>query len=272
MGDQLNQTNAADAPDSSEDFTAALADEAVRGRYGEPWERLGPLADSGEADGQVLDAGADENGSGSGGIVGHFHNVAEPFADHIVSPVAGAIGTIIDVASAAWALRESLIGRRLQRQAREPLVNLYEAYPEAKLASPRELGLRFVPVEEILGTAAATSCHSGRSAGRTGRGVGSAYETPTSVCNRYRRSISSSLAASTGSLMVTTASPPPSTPTAWASTLWSPNWYRSTARPASGRRTCSPTLARPASCELLHRAAGRRWECAKRNRRPSKLP
>jgi hypothetical protein len=155
MGDQLNQTNAADAPDSSEDFTAALADEAVRGRYGEPWERLGPLADSGEADGQVLDAGADENGSGSGGIVGHFHNVAEPFADHIVSPVAGAIGTIIDVASAAWALRESLIGRRLQRQAREPLVNLYEAYPEAKLASPRELGLRFVPVEEILGTAVA---------------------------------------------------------------------------------------------------------------------
>jgi hypothetical protein len=155
MDDQLNQTEAADAPDSSDDFTAALADEAVRGRYGEPWEHLGPLADSGEAESEALDAGGDENDSGSGGIVGHFHNVVEPFADHVVSPVAGAIGIMIDAASAAWAQRESVIGRRLQRQAREPLVNLYEAYPEAKLASPRELGLRFVPVEEILGTAVA---------------------------------------------------------------------------------------------------------------------
>ena len=155
MADRPNQTDEADAPDSSGDFAAALADEAVRGRYGEPWESLGPLADSGEAEGNVLDAGADENSSGSGSIVGHLYNVAEPFADHIVSPVAGAIGTMIDAASAAWALRESVIARRLKRQAREPLLNLYEAYPEAKLASPRELGLRFVPVEEILGTAVA---------------------------------------------------------------------------------------------------------------------
>ena len=126
MDDRPNRTGEADAPDSSGDFAAALADE-----------------------------GAGENSSRSGRVVGHLQNVVEPFADHIVSPVAGAIGTMIDAASAAWALRESAIERRVRRQAREPLLNLYEAYPEARLASPRELGLRFVPVEEILGTAVA---------------------------------------------------------------------------------------------------------------------
>ncbi|HEX7431723.1 MAG TPA: hypothetical protein VF293_05975 [Candidatus Limnocylindrales bacterium] len=155
MDHRPNRTDQADTPDSSGDFAAALADEGVRGRYGEPWKSLTRHGDSGEVEGEVSDEGAGENSSGSGGIVGHLHNVAEPFADHIVSPVAGAIGTMIDAASAAWALRESVIERRLKRQAREPLLNLYEAYPEAKLASPRELGLRFVPVEEILGTAVA---------------------------------------------------------------------------------------------------------------------
>lgn len=154
MDDLPSHTPEAAAPDST-GVAAALADEAVLGRYGEPWESLDPLADSGEADGNVLDVGADDGSSGSGGIVGHLHNVAEPFADHIVAPVAGAIGTMISAASAAWAVRESVIERRLKRQAREPLLNLYEAYPEAKLAAPRELGLRFVPVEEILGTAVA---------------------------------------------------------------------------------------------------------------------
>jgi len=155
MDDRPNRSNEADVPDSSGDFAAALADEAVRGRYGEPWEGLGQPGDSGEVEGEASDEGAGENSSSPGRIVGHLQNVAEPFADHIVSPVAGAIGTMIDAVSAAWAVRESVIERRLKRQAREPLLNLYEAYPEAKLAAPRELGLRFVPVEEILGTAVA---------------------------------------------------------------------------------------------------------------------
>jgi len=150
MDDRPNRTNEADAPNSSGDFAAAPAGEAVRRRYGEPWESLGLLADSGDAEGDVLDVDADDDSSGSGGIVGH-----------IVSPVAGAIGTMINAASAAWALRESVIERRLKRQAREPLLNLYEAYPEAKLAAPRELGLRFVPVEEILGTAVAGMAQRG---------------------------------------------------------------------------------------------------------------
>lgn len=154
MDDRPTQSHDADASDSS-GFAAALADEVVRGRYGEPWESLGPTAGPDDADEERSDEGPDENSSGSVGIVSHLHNVAEPFTDRIISPVAGAIGTMIEAASAAWSVRESVIGRRLKRLAREPLLNLYEAYPEARLASPRELGLRFVPVEEILGTAVA---------------------------------------------------------------------------------------------------------------------
>jgi hypothetical protein len=158
MDDRPTRSPETDAPDAS-GAAAALADEEVRGRYGEPWDGPGPRADSDEAQDESPDELPEERieepSVGSGGIVGHLQNVAEPFADHIIAPVAGAIGTMIDAASAAWALRDSVVGRRLKRQAREPLLNLYEAFPEAKLAAPRELGLRFVPVEEIVGTAVA---------------------------------------------------------------------------------------------------------------------
>ena len=154
MDDRPNWNPEAGAPDAS-GVAAALADEEVRGRYGEPWDGPSPHVDPDEAQVDSPDERADEPSGGSGGIVGHLQNVAEPFADHIISPVAGAIGTMIDAASAAWGLRDSVMGRRLKRQAREPLLNLYEAFPEARLAAPRELGLRFVPVEEIAGTAVA---------------------------------------------------------------------------------------------------------------------
>ena len=158
MDDRPNRNPEAGAPEAS-GAAAALADEEVRGRYGEPWDGPSPRVDPDEAQvdspDELPDQRADEPSGGSGGIVGHLQNVAEPFADHIISPVAGAIGTMIDAASAAWGLRDSVMGRRLKRQAREPLLNLYEAFPEARLAAPRELGLRFVPVEEIAGTAVA---------------------------------------------------------------------------------------------------------------------
>ena len=154
MDDRAKKNHETDVPDPS-GLAAAPADDAVRGRYGEAWESLGPSADSDDTDEERLVEGPSENRNASGGFVTHLQNVAEPFADHIVSPVAEAIGTMIEAASAAWSVRESVIERRLKRQAKEPLLNLYEAYPEARLASPRELGMRFVPVEEILGTAVA---------------------------------------------------------------------------------------------------------------------
>ncbi|HEX7495814.1 MAG TPA: hypothetical protein VF349_04200 [Candidatus Limnocylindrales bacterium] len=82
-------------------------------------------------------------------------SVVEPFMDYIVGPVAGAIGSVFGAASQAWSAQEANNARRVRRLAREPLADLYERHPEARLSSPRELGLRFVPVEDIRGTAVA---------------------------------------------------------------------------------------------------------------------
>ena len=92
----------------------------------------------------------------SGGIVGHLQNAAEPIAN-VVGPVAGAIGSMLEAAGQAWSLPETAIGRWLRGVSEEPLASLYELYPEARQASPHELGLRFVPIEEIRGTAVAGS-------------------------------------------------------------------------------------------------------------------
>ena len=92
----------------------------------------------------------------SGGIVSHLQGVAD-----VASAVGGAIGTVIEAAGQAWSIREAMTSRRLSRQAREPLANLYELYPEAREASPHELGLRFVPVDEIRGTAVAGATQRG---------------------------------------------------------------------------------------------------------------
>jgi hypothetical protein len=95
-------------------------------------------------------AEADE--SAAGGLVGHLQAVAEPVAD--------AIGTVIGAANTALTGRTA-IQRRLARQNREPLANLYDLYPEARSASPRELGFRFVPVEDIRGSAVAGAAQRG---------------------------------------------------------------------------------------------------------------
>jgi hypothetical protein len=91
--------------------------------------------------------------SSGGGIVGTLQAVA--------GPVAGVIGSVIGAASQAWSTSDAGVGWRLRRQAREPLASLYELYPEARLAAPRELGLRFVPIDAIRGTAVAGGAQRG---------------------------------------------------------------------------------------------------------------
>ncbi len=88
-------------------------------------------------------------------------HVVEPLHEHVVGPVAGALGTVLGAANQAWSGRDAVVRRRLRRRAREPLASLYELYPEARFASPRELGLRFVPLEEIRGTAVAGAAQRG---------------------------------------------------------------------------------------------------------------
>jgi len=117
---------------------------------------------------EPVETDAAEPEGSSTGIVGHLQSVAEPmanamepFVDYIVGPMADAIGSVIEAASFGWSGRQATIERRMRRQAREPLPSLYDLYPEARQASPRELGMRFVPVEDVQGTAVAGPAQRG---------------------------------------------------------------------------------------------------------------
>jgi hypothetical protein len=127
---------------------------------------------SGQPDGETgpqgpTASGEDEN-EGAGGIVGALSslgepvaNVVEPIVEHVVMPVAGAIGNVLEAASQAFGVRDAIADRLGRRGPAEPLANLYEVHPEARLASPRELGFRFVPIEDIRGTAVAGMAQRG---------------------------------------------------------------------------------------------------------------
>jgi hypothetical protein len=94
-----------------------------------------------------------ESESFASSIVSHLQAVAEP--------VANAFGTVIEAAGQAMSGPADLAGRIHRAISPEPLANLYEVHPEARMASPRELGMRFIPVEEILGTAVAGAAQRG---------------------------------------------------------------------------------------------------------------
>jgi hypothetical protein len=126
----------------------------------EPAVERDPTADQ-AAESAAPAAEPEEEAESAGvGIVGHLHNVAGPVAGAI-GPVAGAIGSIIGAAGGALMGGEARVERRIGRRTREPLANLYEIYPDARQATPHELGMRFVPVEDIRGTAVAGSAQRG---------------------------------------------------------------------------------------------------------------
>jgi len=47
---------------------------------------------------------------------------------------------VIEAAGQAWSVPEAAIGRWLRSAAAEPLASLYDLFPEARQASPHELG------------------------------------------------------------------------------------------------------------------------------------
>lgn len=135
--------------------TDAEAIEAVR-RFPEAHPDTGrgeTITVSEALDTEPIDTETPEAEGSSGGFVSHIQNVA--------GPVAGAIGSVIEMATQGVSLRQAVIERRLRRLARDPLPNLYELYPDSRLATPHELGFRFVPVEEIRGTAVAGAAQRG---------------------------------------------------------------------------------------------------------------
>jgi hypothetical protein len=85
---------------------------------------------------------------------------AREVAEEAVIVALGAAGAAAAVATgtasearAIWRQREAARRRRLRRLNRVPLPNLYTVHPEYEQATPYDLGLRPIPVDEIAGTA-----------------------------------------------------------------------------------------------------------------------
>ncbi|HEU4671991.1 MAG TPA: hypothetical protein VFS32_03760, partial [Candidatus Limnocylindrales bacterium] len=64
-------------------------------------------------------------------------------------------------AAEAWRERPAARRSRLAARAREPLPNLWEVHPDARRALGRDVGLRSVPLDEIVGTAVAGPAQRG---------------------------------------------------------------------------------------------------------------
>lgn len=60
-----------------------------------------------------------------------------------------------------WEARPGARRRGLRRRASVPLPNLFELHPDARRATPREIGLRSIDVEDIVGTAVAGPAQRG---------------------------------------------------------------------------------------------------------------
>lgn len=92
-------------------------------------------------------------------MAGRIENVAEKVESVVGGAVEGAadvVGGAVNVVQAAarrWEERPGARVRRLRRSARTPLPYLYGVHPEARQAVPRELGVRSLDTDEIVGTA-----------------------------------------------------------------------------------------------------------------------
>jgi hypothetical protein len=82
--------------------------------------------------------------------------VARRVASAIDDAFHGAVEAIEDVADATtkrWDGRAGARVRAVRRRGQQPLAVLYEVHPEARSATPRELGFRTIDVADIAGTA-----------------------------------------------------------------------------------------------------------------------
>ena len=77
--------------------------------------------------------------------------------DDVVQSAVGAIGGVADAARDATTkglqMRPGARVRAVRRLGHQPLPMLYEAHPEARRATPHEVGLRTIDVADIAGTA-----------------------------------------------------------------------------------------------------------------------
>jgi len=84
--------------------------------------------------------------------------------DRVTDAVEEAVGDALDAGRSAGRHWDELPGARVRpvrRACRQPLPELYRVHPEARTASPREIGVRTIDVDEIAGTAVGTSVRRG---------------------------------------------------------------------------------------------------------------
>jgi hypothetical protein len=96
---------------------------------------------------------ADEPSTSLAGRVGEL---LEDAVDVVVDRASTVVGGAVDLAQGAarrWDERPGARVRRVRRLAARPLPYLYDVHPEARQASPRELGLKTIDVADIAGTA-----------------------------------------------------------------------------------------------------------------------
>jgi hypothetical protein len=90
--------------------------------------------------------------------VGDVVDAAVEAAGHVSTPepvsrAASAVGAAVGAAARRWDERPGQRIRRVRRMAREVVPYLYDVYPEARQGIPRDLGMRTIGVDEIIGTA-----------------------------------------------------------------------------------------------------------------------
>jgi hypothetical protein len=97
----------------------------------------------------------------AGGVVDVAADVASS-----VAPVAGAVPSVARKVAATTRQVATAGPLRRRHRARvrrnEPLPNLFDVHPEARLAPTRELGLQTIGVDEIVGTAVAGPAQRGK--------------------------------------------------------------------------------------------------------------
>lgn len=116
-------------------------------------QRAAPGAgdDTSEPDAQAASR-AHDHGHDHSGISGVALTIAEA-AGPVISAAMKPVDSLSQGARRLIGERPGARVRNVRRMAREPLPNLWQVHPEARRASIRELGLRSVPVDRIVGTA-----------------------------------------------------------------------------------------------------------------------
>jgi hypothetical protein len=89
---------------------------------------------------------------GAGEVLGTALEAGERIAD-LGQPVAERVRTTARATARRWRSSRPTRQQYLRRLGREPLPNLFEVHPGARMAPRREVGLRTIPVDEIRGTA-----------------------------------------------------------------------------------------------------------------------